>query len=433
MKRLSILRTACVFVFCAATATASPAQVLTTLHSFGGSSTDCQSQPGCGSYPRAGLVQASDGNFYGTTEGSGGNNNCVSGCGTVFKITPSATLTTLYRFCSQANCADGESPRAGLVQASDGNFYGTTSGGGGGVYCAFGCGTVFRITPSGTLTTLHSFNGSDGVDPLGALVQASDGNFYGTTADGGASDYCGYWGCGTVFKITPSGTLTTLYSFCSQANCADGEGPLAGLVQASDGNFYGTTGGGGANDAGTVFKITPSGTLTTLHSFNGSDGVGPSAALVQATDGNVYGTTLFGGSGGCDSGCGTVFKITPSGALTTLHSFAGYPTEGANPFAGLVQASDGNFYGTTYNGGANSSCSPPYYGCGTVFKITPSGTLTTLHSFNGSDGAGPTATQVQASDGNFYGTTYLGAAGNFGTVFRLVSVRPCFSCPLQWK
>ena len=323
MKRLSILRTACVFVFCAATATASPAQVLTTLHSFGGSSTDCQSQPGCGSYPRAGLVQASDGNFYGTTEGSGGNNNCVSGCGTVFKITPSATLTTLYRFCSQANCADGESPRAGLVQASDGNFYGTTSGGGGGVYCAFGCGTVFRITPSGTLTTLHS--------------------------------------------------------------------------------------------------------------FNGSDGVGPSAALVQATDGNVYGTTLFGGSGGCDSGCGTVFKITPSGALTTLHSFAGYPTEGANPFAGLVQASDGNFYGTTYNGGANSSCSPPYYGCGTVFKITPSGTLTTLHSFNGSDGAGPTATQVQASDGNFYGTTYLGAAGNFGTVFRLVSVRPCFSCPLQWK
>jgi uncharacterized repeat protein (TIGR03803 family) len=336
---------ACIlFVFCAATTIASPAQILTTLHSFDG--TD-------GSLPAAGLVQASDGNLYGTTQ-FGGANCAPYGCGTVLKITPSGTLTTLLSF----DGADGGDPVAGLVQASDGNFYGTTYLGG-----ANDAGTVFKITPSGTLTTLYSFcsqpNCTDGENPAAGLVQASDGNFYGTTYLGGAN------GDGTVFKITPSGTLTTLYNFCAQGGCADGAYPVAGLVQGTDGNFYGTTGLGGADGDGTVFKITRSGTLTTLHSFDGNDGVEPFAGLVQGTDGNLYGTTEFGGA----NGDGTVFKITPSGTLTTPYNFCSQSgcADGEIPVAGLVQASDGNFYGTTKFGGAN--------GNGTVFKLSVGITL----------------------------------------------------------
>jgi len=204
-----------------------------------------------------------------------------------------------------------------------------------------------------TLTTLHSFDGADGYNPGGAaLVQTSDGNFYGTTAHGGTNGNCGInGGCGTVFKITPSGTLTTLYNF---SGGSDGAYP-SGLVQASDGNFYGATSEGGnlgncfGEGCGTVFKITPTGTLTTLHIFDETDGVGPTP-LVQATDGNFYGTTFAGGANGnCTEGCGTVFKITPAGMLTTLHNFGG--TDGYWPSAGLVQATDENFYGTTYAGG----------------------------------------------------------------------------------
>ncbi len=180
--------------------------------------------------------------------------------------------------------------------------------------------------------------------------------------------------CAAAVIDSPAQTFTTLYQFCSQPNCADGVHPLAGLIQASDGNFYGTTQEGGANgpDYGTVFKITPAGTLTTLYSFcpqSNCGGVLPRAALVQGADGNFYGTTTQGGS----NGYGTVFKITAEGALTTLHSFTG--SDGRDSIAGLVQASDGNFYGTTSQGGAD--------GYGTVFSITPGGTLTILHSFTG--------------------------------------------------
>jgi len=372
------------------------AQTFTTLYSF------C-SQYNCtdGEAPYARLVQGTDGNFYGTTLGGtlgvGANEH-----GTVFKITPSGTLTTLYSFCSQSGCTDGETPYAGLVQATDGSFYGTTQLGG-----ANGAGTIFKITPSGTLTTLHSFcsqSCTDGAAPYAGLVQGTDGNFYGTTF-GGAGNATN----GTVFKITPSGTLTTLYDFCNQSVCPDGANPYAGLVQATDGNFYGTTFFGGANGVGTVFTITPSGTLTTLHSFCSqsgcTDGANPYAALVQGTDGNFYGTTYYSGA----NGVGTVFKITPSGTLTTLHSFCPPSgcTDGALPYAGLVQATDGNFYGTTLGGGANNQF-------GTVFKITPSGTLTTLYTFcsqsNCTDGAYPYAGLVQATNGDFYGTT--GAGGN---------------------
>src|SRR5271166_5223270 len=221
------------------------------------------------------------------------------------------------------------------------------------------CATAVHL-PAQILTTLYSLDGADGATPYAAVVLATDGNLYGTTLQGGASGNCS-GGCGTVFKTTPSGTLTTLHSFGG----SDGFFPVAGLVQTTDGNFYGTTVAGGASSSGTVFKITPSGTLTTLYSFcsqnNCADGAYPQDRLLQATDGNFYGTTYNGGSG--SNCCGTVFRITPSGALTTLYSWTG--TDGAYPYAGLVQAKDGNFYGTTYAGGANQE--------GTVFKITPSG------------------------------------------------------------
>jgi uncharacterized repeat protein (TIGR03803 family) len=263
-----------------------------------------------------------------------------------------------------------------LIQGTDGNFYGTVLQEQGGQFTE---GTVFKITPSDTLTTLYNFGQlpTSGRLPVGGLAQASDGNFYGTTAQGGTNS------SGTLFKITPSGTLTTLHNFCSQSGCADGQGPGGPLVQGTDGNLYGTT-SAGANTAcsggcGTVFKITTTGTLTTLHSFDLTDGVDPNAGLIQATDGNFYGTTYSGGSNNSSysSGtCGTVFKITPAGTLTTLHTFD--YTDGAHPIAGLIQATDGNFYGTTGGGG---NCNNFGGGCGTVFRITATGKLTTLHSF----------------------------------------------------
>jgi uncharacterized repeat protein (TIGR03803 family) len=322
-----------VLLLCAATAIASPAKItFTTLLSFAGSN---------GANPEfMSLVQGTDGNFYGTTRSGGAN-----GLGTVFKITRGGTLTVLHSFAG----ADGEEPYGGLVQATDGNFYGTTFYGGTG---ANGLGTVFKITAGGTLTTLYNFcfqtSCADGDNPNAGLVQGSDGNLYGTTqAGGGVND------SGTVFKITPSGTLTTLYSFCSQGGvCIDGAYPSAVLLQATDGRFYGTTAQGGSNGLGTVFKISAGGTLTTLHSFNGTDGDFPATALVQATNGKFYGTTGGGGA----ATYGTVFKMTPGGALTTLYSFCSNTncTDGANPQAGLIQATDGNIYGTTYDGGANN-------------------------------------------------------------------------------
>jgi uncharacterized repeat protein (TIGR03803 family) len=373
MKKSSAWKMVCiVFVFCAALAIfltqTAQAQTLTTLYAFSISSD--------GAYPYAGLVQATDGNFYGTTE-QGGSGCYPWGCGTVFKITPAGTLTTLHRF----DVTDGAFPYAGLVQATDGNFYGTTfQGGGASGNCGdFGCGTVFKITAGGTLTTLHSFctqtNCPDGAKPHAGLVQATDGNFYGTTSGGGASGNCGDYGCGTVFKITAGGTLTTLHSFCTQTNCPDGAEPYAGLVQATEGNFYGTTQYGGTSgncggyNCGTVFKITAGGTLTTLHSFEGTDGAVPLATLVQATDGNFYGTTLYGGtSGNCGADrCGTIFKITPAGTLTMLHSFD--DTDGSAPYGALIQATDGNFYGTTEGGNSGGH----YDVFGTVFSLTGPG------------------------------------------------------------
>ena len=371
------------------------AQTFTTLDSFGG----------LDAFPVAPLVQATDGNLYGTTSG-------VDWGGTVFRITTSGTLTTLHSFSFDLGA--GWTPMVGLVQATNGKLYGTTSGvtPSGPTNCNFmPCpedSTIFQITTAGTLETIYNYNASAG--PQG-LVQASNGDLYGTDTAV----------AGSVFRITTTGALTTLYSFCSQTNCTDGSDPQAGLVQGTDGNFYGTTYSGGAYGLGTVFKITPSGKLTTLHSFDNTDGAGPAAGLIQASDGNFYGTTYSGGVYGLGTvfeitgttysgeayGLGAVFEITRGGILTTLHSFAN--TDGANPLAALIQATDGNFYGTTFSGGTNNE--------GTVFNMTPTGKLTTLYNFCSvieddvcRDGNNPAAGLVQATNGIFYGTTKEGGA-----------------------
>jgi uncharacterized repeat protein (TIGR03803 family) len=387
MTKLGALKKmSAVFLFCAATAITVQAQTFTTLVNFNGVS---------GAKPLDAIIQGTDGNFYGTTHAGGTASACIGGCGTVFQMTSAGALTT-----RSFDSIDGARPFGSLIQATDGNFYGTTAMGGN-----ERDGTVFQMTSTGALAT-RSLDSTDGSRPYAGLIQAADGNFYGTTDIGGAI------GLGTVFRVTSRGKLTTLYSFCSQRNCTDGQEPAAGLVQATDGNFYGTTNEGGTtgfNGAGTVFKITPEGALTTLYNFCSqpgcADGLNPTAGLIQAADGNFYGTTGDGGA----IGYGTVFEITPGGTLTTLHSFG--VVDGDHPYAGLVQGTDGNFYGTTFLGGPN--------GQGTVFEITPGGELTTLHSFNDSDGSGPYGGLFQGTTGNFYGTTYQGGGNNRGTVFSL--------------
>jgi uncharacterized repeat protein (TIGR03803 family) len=401
-------RACAILALCVTTAMALPAQTVTTLLRFQGKD---------GGDPHGALVQATNGDFYGTTYEGGANHFGAGYAGTVFKISPSGTITRLYSFCAQTGCADGAAPEAGLVQATNGDFYGTTGW------------TVFKITPGGTLTTLYTFCSlpqcADGEYPAAALIQGADGDFYGTTTEGGGN-FSGESYEGTVFKITPTGTLTTLHSFCADNGtvpCLDGFYPQAALVQAANGDLYGTTSAGGTNlfggDGGTVFKITPSGTLTTLYNFcsqsNCADGAGPTG-LVQGADRDFYGTTSFGGSGTCEQpGCGTVFKITANGTLTTLYSFCSQAgcayggADGGEPVAALVQATDGNFYGTTDLYGANCG------DCGTVFKITPSGTLTTLYSFcpqgKCTDGKRPNGL-VQATNGDFYGTTANGGGSS---------------------
>jgi uncharacterized repeat protein (TIGR03803 family) len=424
---MKTLRIACVFAGFLFLALSMPAQTFTTIYSF------C-TQSGCpdGSGPWAGLVQATNGDFYGTTWGGGAN-----GLGTVFKITPAGKLTTLYSFCAvlvNGYCTDGASPRwEPLLQATNGELYGTTSTGG-----AYGNGgTVFKITPAGKLTTLYSFCAvfvdgvcTDGQFPESGLIQATNGDFYGTTYEGGTGYCAGLLGCGTVFKITPAGKLTT-YSF----DGTNGDLPQGALVQAANGDLYGTTNGGGAGGEGTIFKITPSGTLTTLYTFCSlagcTDGDDPYAGVIQAANGDFYGTTAFGGA----NNGGTVFKITQGGKLTTLYSFCAVVvddvcTDGQFPDAGLIQATNGDFYGTTDAGGADvTDCVDDYNGCGTAFEITPAGKLTTLYRFcsqtDCTDGDDVRAGLVQDTNGEFYGTTFFGGAdtmnGNAGggTVFSL--------------
>jgi uncharacterized repeat protein (TIGR03803 family) len=265
---------------------------------------------------------------------------------------------------------------------------------------------------AGTVTTLHSFgSGVDGANPYGGVTEANDGNFYGTTLFGGE------FNSGTVYKITPTGVETALYSFGSRFP-TDGQNPATSLIQSSDGNLYGTTssrgyaGNPGVDYAyGTVFKISLAGAFTTVHGFNPnlSEGAGP-WAVVQGTDGNLYGTTADT-YGTMFVGDGSVFKLTPQGMLTTLHSFTGMGNDGLNPFAGLVSGGNGNFYGTTWWGGE--------FELGNVFQITPSGTYQTIYSFHGTDGYGPAAALVPAANGSFYGMTGQGGPNDLGTIFQL--------------
>ncbi len=253
------------------------------------------------------------------------------------------------------------------------------------------------MAANGTITTLHSFDLTDGSSPVCTLVQSAfDGNFYGTTLGGGADDE------GTVFTVTPTGTITTLHSF----SITDGSGPFAGLTQGSDGNFYGSTYTGGAYHEGTIFRISPRGKFRLLHQFDFSDGGNPYGSLVSGLDGNMYGTTQTGGHGS-----GTVFKITSNGTLSTLYEFCSENNciDGSAPTAGLIQGTDGNLYGTTLVGGI--------HGFGTLFQMSLQGKVTTLRSFDQSDGASPYASLIQATNGAFFGTTQLGGTSNDGTIF----------------
>ena len=366
--------------------------------------------PGSGDGTRPnGLVAGGDGNYYGTTATGGSN-----GLGTFFRVTQAGAETVLYSFVGGSS--DGADPE-GVIQGSDGNFYGATNFGGNGA-CSSGCGSVFRITPAGVETVLYFFSGAaDGGDPNG-VVQGSDGNFYGTTAYGGITNgSCGASGCGVVFRLTPAGGESVLYSFPGGTN---GILPVS-LIQGTDGNFYGTTVYGGQSNVGTVFKVTPAGAETALHSFgSGSDGRLPQQTqLIEGTDGNLYGTTPYGGS----NSWGVVYRITPAGAETVLYAFVGGTTDGAVPFTALVE-NGGNFYGTT-NAGGNANCPG---GCGTVFKMTPAGAESVLYFFGlgASSGAQPPspsslllALSNPVATGNLAGTTLNGGQYGIGSVFVL--------------
>ena len=391
---------AVVFAALVAATQAASAQTLTTLHSFSG--------PPDGSTPVAGLVLDPSGNLYGTTS-SGGviNKACANGCGTVFKVTPAGNESVMYNFIGKYKkiTNDGADPQSGLIFDQQGNLYGTTSAGG-----SFnkGNGTVFKVTRSGVETMIYSFAGEnhgDGTSPVAGLVMDSQGNFYGTTSAGGG------YNKGTVFKVTPSGLETILYSFEPH----DSHYPAAGLILDAQGNFYGTTPWGedgfcGRTGCGTVFKVSPSGVETILYNFQArqKDGVHSVAGLLWDAQGNLYGTTEEGGA----HEFGAVFELTATGTETVLYSFTG-GDDGASPAAGLIFDPQGNLYGTTAGGGL--------YGSGTIFELTPAGTETVLYNFTGGDdGATPVAGLVFDTQANLYGTTRSGGAYNLGTVFKLV-------------
>jgi uncharacterized repeat protein (TIGR03803 family) len=321
---------------------------------------------------------------------------------------PGGALTTVHSF----DGTDGSAPLGALIQATDGHLYGTTYSGG-----ASGCGTIFEMTLGGTLTTLHSFSASDGANPYGGLVQGTDGNFYGTALFGGSDGY------GTVYKITPSGAFTVLHNFAAGSD--DGAYPYPALIQATDGNFYGTTFAGGGADEGTVFRMTSSGIVTLVHAFCLAgvpcpDGGNVQAGVVQAGNGNLYGMVVRGGDSGCIlggfDGCGTIFEVTLGGTFTTLHLF--HRSDGGGPVSALVRTKNDVLYGVTPYGGKNDECTG---GCGTIFKITPTGAFKSVYSFCAlsgcTDGSLPIANLTLAPGGFIYGSTALGGADGDGTIY----------------
>jgi uncharacterized repeat protein (TIGR03803 family) len=351
--------------------------------------------------PRGNLLLANDGNIY-FTGVSGGESNV----GAVARMTPAGDATSLHSF--KGGNTDGQSPFAGVMQASNGAFYGTTYVGGDG-----NGGTVYRLAPDGTYTLLHSFKASGKTDPhypYGNLVQASDGNLYGTTLRGGANDK------GTVYRITLDGTLTQVHDFTGD----DGENPEGDLIVGSDGNIYGTTMQGGKDSRGTIFRMSLAGTLTSLYSFptlsefstagvaTNATGSNPRAGLMLAADGNLYGTAYQGGP----NGYGAVFRVTPAGSVSVVHAFTGPTSGGAFPLSSVSQDAAGNLYGTTERGGAINQ--------GTAWRINTSGQFSVLHGFTSSsvDGATPYATLLPLN-GYLYGITYTDSNARVGAVFKL--------------
>ena len=333
--------------------------------------------------PGATPIEGRNAELYGTCPDPKGT------AGSIYQLTPNGTTTTLYTL----NFTAGADP-TGLSLATDGNFYGTASGGGTGTY-----GVLFRISPKGTYTVLHNFLGaSDGAGPEAAPIEASDGNFYGTTSGAGGIFFS------TVYKYTRSGTYSTIYQF----NNAQGKFIGTSLIQGSDGNLYGTASQGGASDNGSIYKLSTSGALLYLYSFPGSKyGAFPYGPLIQASDGNYYGITNYGGDEG---GYGTVFKMDQNGAVSLLYSFKG-STDGSRPFGGLVQATDGNLYGTTSASGTN--------GYGTIFRISLTGKFKALYSFTAAIGETPASPPLQHTNGLFYGSLPFGSTYGYGAIYSL--------------
>ncbi len=371
-----------------------PAGVRSTLVEFTGNS---GANPGM--YPRGSLIQGSDGQLYGMTQQGG-----VSGLGTIFKVTTAGIHTTLVNFTGNFGNNPGSYPRSSLVQGSDGSLYGMTQQGG-----ASGYGTVFKLTYAGVHTTLLNFTGNSGANPgmypWGSLIQATDGNFYGMTSGGGTS------GMGTVFKASATGTRTTMVNFTGTSGANPGSDCRGSLIQASDGNFYGMTYAGGTSDQGTAFKMTVAGVHTTLINFTGTSGANPGAypwgSLIQANDGQIYGTTAEGGTGGF----GTVFKMTLAGTRTVLLNFTGTggASPGAYPWNSLMQAADGRFYGMTGNGGFNDTGTLFRLGIPPVTVTAPEGTLT-VQTGTFSDAEGNASVTLTASSGSI---TQNNAAGTW--------------------
>jgi uncharacterized repeat protein (TIGR03803 family) len=350
-----------------------------------------------GAYPFANVIQGSDGNFYGTTAAGGTNDD-----GTVFELSTNGVLTALVSFGG----TNGQAPLSGLIQLANGVLYGTTSDGGTNG-SGNSDGTVFEVTTNGLLTTLFTFNQTNGSAPQGSLYLGSDGTLHGTTASGPSLDNNS---AATVFDLTTNGQLIASLPL---ALATAGDSIFGGLIPGNDGNLYGTAAIGGSGGFGTVFKVANA-SIVPLASFNGTNGSSPVGNLLLGMDGNFYGVTSGVGSTGTNYG--EIFRVTPAGALSTLFNFGG--SNGAAPLAGLIQTADGSLYGTTSAGGD--------FNLGTVFRLTTNGDFSTLLSFNGTNGSTPQASLIQASDGNLYGTTTYGGPGFNGTaqsgnglVFRL--------------
>jgi uncharacterized repeat protein (TIGR03803 family) len=364
----------------------SPSGKETILHNFMGGSD--------GANPYSGVLLAGGGNLYGTTYQGGASN-----AGVVYEISASGKETVLYSF---SGGVDGGNPYSGVIADSAGNLYGTTYNGG-----AFGYGTVYKLAPTGEETVLHSFtDGADGGNPYAGVIRDSSGNLYGTAVNGGSAPF--YPG-GVVYKLSPAGQQTVLYSFNAD-NFGPGQ-PYAGVILDSAGNRYGAAAGGGEHDGGIVYEISATGAFSVLHSFDINRGPAmPKGGLARDSSGNLYGTTEE-----CNlTGLGAVYKLEPGGQIQVLHTFAGSgdDTYKGDMNAGVILDSEGNLYGTTPYGGMQ----------GMVYKLSPDGTETTLYNFTPAPGGTNPSTGVTAgSSGDLYGATQFGGASDWGVVYRLGS------------